>query len=155
MKFCWEISTLNTGVYQGSILGPLLFIIYINDIAEASKIFGFIIYADDTTLSTTLEIVLKNNNAPTTSQVINAELMLLNDWLKLNKLSFNVQKSKYIIFHTHKKKGDSLHLIIDGTIIERVSDFNFLGLTLDENLNCKCHLNKISNNISKSIGILN
>ncbi len=147
------MSTLNTGLPQGSIFGPLLFIIYINDIAEASKIFDFIIYADDTTLSTTLEI--KNNNAQTTSQVINAELMLVNDWLKLNKLSLNVQKSKYIIFHTPKKKVDSLHLIIDGTIIERVSDFNFLGLTLDENLNWKGHLNKISNNISKCIGILN
>ncbi len=67
----------------------------------------------------------------------------------------NVQKSKYIIFHTPKKKVDSLHLIIDGTVIERVSDFNFIGLTLDENLNWKGHLNEISNNISKSIGILN
>ncbi len=134
---------------------PLLCIIYINDIAEASKIFDIIIYADDTTLSRSLEIVLKNSNAQTTIQVINAELMLVNDRLKLNKLSLNVQKSKYIIFHTPMKNIDSLHLIIDGTIIERVSDFNFLGLTLDENLNCKGHLNKISNNISKSIGILN
>ncbi len=64
-------------------------------------------------------------------------------------------KAKYIFFHTPKKKVDSLHLIIDGTVIERVSEFNFLGLTLDENLNWKGHLNKISNNISKSIGILN
>ncbi len=152
---CSEMSTLNTSVPQGSNFGPLFFIIYINDIAEASKIFDFIIYADDTTLSTTLEIVLNNNNTWTTSQVINAELMLIKDWLKLNKMSLNVQKSKYIIFHTPKKKLDSLHPIIDGTIIERVSEFNFLGLTLDKNLNWKGHLNKISNNISKSIGILN
>ncbi len=54
-----EMSILNTCISQGSILGPLLFIIYIYDIAEASKIFDFIIYADDTTVSTTFEIVLK------------------------------------------------------------------------------------------------
>ncbi len=84
------------------------------------------IYADDTTLSKTLEIVLKNNNAQTTAQVINAELMLVNDWFELNKLSFNVQKSKHIMFHTPKKKVDSLYLIIDGTVIEWVSHFNFL-----------------------------
>ncbi len=88
--------------------------------------------------------------------MINAELMLVNDWLKLNKLSLNVQKTKYVMFHTHKKKVDSLHLIIDGTIIEKVSEFNFHDLTtFDNNLNWKGHLNKISNNISKSIGILN
>ncbi len=96
------MSTLNIGIPQGSFLGPLLFSIYINDIAEASKISHLIIYADHTTLSTPLEIVFKNNNAQTTSQVINAELMLVNDWLKLNELSLNVQKSKYIIFHTPK-----------------------------------------------------
>ncbi len=71
-EICSEMSTLNTGLPQRSIHGPLLFIIYINNIAEANKIFDFIIYADDTTLSTTLGIVLKNNNAQTTSQVINA-----------------------------------------------------------------------------------
>ncbi len=57
----------------------------------------------------------------------------MNDWLKLNKLSLNLKKCKYMIFHTHRKIVKPLYLMIDETIMERVAEFNFLGLTLDEN----------------------
>ena len=76
-----------TGVPQGSILGPLLFIIYINDIAKSSKHFNFIIYADDTTLCSTLKI-----NADATQ--LNRELNNVSQWLNLIKLSLNVKKTK-------------------------------------------------------------
>ena len=150
-----ESLTLTTGVPQGSILGPLLFIIYINDIAQASRLFDFIIYADDTTLSTTLEIVLNESQNVDVSIILNSELNAISDWLKLNKLSLNVKKSKYMIFHTTKRKKNDLELIIDNTKIERVHEFNFLGLMLNENLNWKNHINKISNKVSSTIGILN
>ncbi len=138
-----DMLSLTIGVPQGSILGPLLFIIYINDIAHASKLFDFIIYADDTTLSTTIEMVFRNTIDQTTSDVLNKELSMINDWLKVNKLSLNVKKSKYMIFHTQKKNVQSLTLKIDNVVIERVAEFNFLGLTLDEHLTWKCHINKI------------
>ncbi len=121
----------------------MLFIIYINDIVQASELFDFIIYADDTTLSTTLEIVMKNTQKQTAEMTLNTELANVSDWLKVNKLSQNVNKSKYMIFHINRKHVNPMHPLIDNTTIERALQFNFLGLTLDENLNRKGHIDKI------------
>ncbi len=65
--------------------------------------FDFIIYADDTSLTTTFEIICKKGNKIITQNILNHELTNINDWLKLNKLSLNIKKTKYIIFHTPKK----------------------------------------------------
>ncbi len=82
-----EILPITVGVPQGSILGPLLFIIYINDFSQASSVFKFIMYEDDTTLFSNLKSF--GNNIQTREYLINAELSNVREWLDINKLSLN------------------------------------------------------------------
>ena len=133
-----NVLPMNTGVPQGSILGPLLFIIYINDFAKASDIFDYICHADDTTLFSTLhKLVNAQNTYP--DIIINIELSKINQWLEINKLSLNIAKSKFMVFLTqHKHRAIKPPVPkINHTNIERVEQFQFPGLTLDSNLNWK------------------
>ncbi len=73
-----------------------------------------------------IEIVVRSTTDLTISEILNNELSMVNNWLKVNKLSLNIKKSKYMIFHTKKTKVQSLTLKIDNVNIERVAEFNFL-----------------------------
>ena len=149
-----QLLEINTGVPQGSILGPLLFIIYINDISQYRDKFDFIAYADDTTLSTTLNKFSESENM-NISDLINLELYKINEWLEINKLSLNAKKSRFMIFHMPNKHITLPILKISNTHIVKVNEFNFLGLTLDTKLDWKRHSNNTSNKISRTIGVLN
>ena len=130
---------------QGSILGPLLFIIYMNDIHCASENFKFILYDDDTTLVNPLCSFTHSSNSNDINQVsslINFDLSKISDWLAVNKLSLNAEKTKYMIFHNYQKviaENDITHLTLNGSVIERVTQFNFMGLTMNENMNWNIH----------------
>ena len=107
-------------------------LLYIKDILLSSDLFKFIIYVDDTNLSSTLNTFQSLDGQ---SKSINKELIKICKWLKANKLSLNAKKSKYMIFHMHQKKIESTVLQIDGTNIECVNYFYFLCITININLN--------------------
>ena len=104
---------VDTGVPQGSILRPLLFFIYINDLPCVSPLFNMVIYTEDTTFYCNL-----SNNA--NGIYLNSELNKISEWLASNKLSLNARKTKFMVLHTVQRKVQYPILTINNTVIERV-----------------------------------
>ena len=127
-----------------------------NDIEVASSAMNSILFADDSTFISSLNAVFPYIEIDQNyEQKINKELEKVYDWLAINKLSLNVRKTKFMLFHTRGTKFNYIPKInINGIDLERVTDFNFLGLTINENLSWNSHIEKISNKISRYNGVL-
>ena len=143
------------GVPQGSVLGPLLFLIYVNDIYRCSQIFDFYLFADDTNL------LYSNKDLKDLETVVNDELIKVGDWLDANKLSLNTSKSNFVIFHPYQHKPDcTIQLEIynndlkESVPLEQKTFVKYLGILIDNNLSWKYHIDYISSKVSKGIGMI-
>ena len=134
------------GVPQGSILGPLLFLVFINDLPDATN-FYVKLFADDTFLcsqSKSLELL---------ESEVNFELKKVYSWLASNRLTLNISKSKYMLI-SKSRSIPNLNICLNGTPMQSCDTYKYLGVHFDKNLNWKSHIEYVSNKISKSCGAL-
>ena len=143
-----SIKTVDCGVPQGSILGPLLFIIYINDFRNSSKLLSFLLFADDS------NIFYSHRNPQYLLHTLNTELHHVAEWIKCNKLSLNLDKTNFMLFSNSLRNLPG-HIILDGSTLKRVQSSKFLGVTIDEDLSWKPHVNNVCNTVSRNIGMIN
>lgn len=132
---------IKTGVPQGSLLGPLLYLLYIMNIPKHKVVSHYNIYADDTNL------IAKAKTLGELENILNKDLQVLSDWLDSIELCINVRKTNYIIFKTPKKKYTSVTLKIKDNIIENVQSVKYLGIIIDEYLKWDNHVKKLKKSI--------
>ena len=143
-----KLLSITCGVPQGSVLGPLLFLIYINDLPNASQKLKFYLFADDT------NIYFESSDLSNLIKIVNRELRSVKKWLDANKLSLNIDKTNYIIFHSSSVKVPSDAVIkIGKKSIKRVKFVKFLGLLLDEHLSWKYLLSELSKKLARTCGM--
>ena len=143
------------GVPQVFVLGPFLFLIYVNDMYRSSQKLDFYLFADDTNL------LYAEKDLKKLEIVTNEELLKLSEWLNSNKLSLMPTKSNFVIFHPYQRKLNyeiNINFFYNNSVklvfLECKTYVKYLGVLLDNNLSWKPHIDYISAKISKGIGII-
>ena len=140
---------ISCGLPQGSLIAPILFIIYINDIHNISETLTKILFADDTNL-------FKAGKCLTNlSKDVENELIEFETWLKINKLSLNVGKTKTMVFTSSRNiSNKNVNISMSGNILEQVKSTKFLGINIDHKLDWREHINYVCNKLAKINGML-
>lgn len=143
-------SCIKYGVPQGSVLGPILFILYINDIIDITN-HKCILFADDISIIVTSD--KKNNSINDHELDINKTVKTIIEWLDINNLTINLSKSNYIHFNNTYRSRPKVDLNIkyNNTIINNISETKFLGVTIDRTLNWIPHIKNVCKKVNKFV----
>ena len=139
-----DLKHITCGVPKGSVLDPLLFLIYINDLPYISNTFKKILFPDDT------NIYFESDNLLKVEKTVNEELKYLNLWLNINRHSLNSSNTNFIIFHPYNKPlKHHITLKINKEAIMENDHIKYLGVIIDSHLNWKQHILNISKKLSR------
>ena len=140
------LSSINIGIPQGSVLGPLLFTIYVNDIANSTNLQPRL-FADDT------NIFAANENITHLIQNTNTELEKIDTWFKANRLKLSVDKTTYCMYSPKKKLLLNTPEVRIGDVIQKSDSVRYLGLIIDEKLTWEKHIDELGNKINRYASI--
>ena len=147
--YCHEklsnFKSLSIGIPQGSALGPLLFLVFINDISECLRSCSCNIYADD------VVIYISDKNIEVIRDKLQADLEGISKWYKRNKLKVNTEKTYSMLLKRNSQNIQDLNISLDGNKIKQEKNIRYLGIELDENLTWNIHVKKLSKSLAYKI----
>ena len=143
-----SLQNIDFGVPQGSILGPLLFLIFINDMPNCSDLIFFCLFADDSNL------FINATDFDSLQNILNKELPKVSNWILVNKLSINFKKTHYLVFQ-RSKQPCSINLKLSNHNIPQQKCSKMLGVVIDDKLSWKDHIQHVTKKVASAVGILN
>ena len=135
------------GVPQGSVLGPLLFLLYVNDLSSVCGRAKCLLFADDTA------VLYSASNVNELQRIVSESFPKITEWLHANRLSLSISKTYYQVYSA-QSPCDDLVIPVNSTCLKRAQTVKYLGVLVDENLRFKSHIGKVSGIVSRNLGII-